>query len=248
MTSGGRERSGGADRADSDHRNLIDSYYRDFYGRVHGEGTAGKANARLQADLERSHRGEHFSTVLELGAGDLLHVNHVVHTFDRYVAADIRTPASMDGWTVLPGADVPAGPGRYFAQLDASRVAFADETFDRLVATCLLMHLDDPMAALEDWRRVVKVGGSLDVLVPCDPGLLVRTYRTLVSRRRAASLGFEHFDLVNAVDHKSPVNSLLTIARYVFSEDALSLDWYPFRIPSWNLNSHVVLRARRLGK
>jgi phosphatidylethanolamine/phosphatidyl-N-methylethanolamine N-methyltransferase len=224
---------------------VVDRYYREYYAQVHGRGTGGRANGRLQDDLERARRGAHFDTVLELGAGELGHVEHVTHSFRRYVAADLRMPPTLTGWTLLTAPDIPEADGRYFAQFDARELPFPDETFDRLVATCLLMHLDDPILALTDWRRVVKIGGVLDILVPCDPGLFVRVYRSLVSRRRAASLGFEHFDLVNALDHKSPVSSLLVIAQHVFENDDSDIDWYPFHVPSWNVNSHLVLRARR---
>ena len=107
------------------------------------------------------------------------------------------------------------------------------------------MHLDDPLSALNEWRRLVKPNGVLDILAPCDPGFAVRIYRTLVSRRRANKLGFPYFDLVNALDHLHPVGSLMTIAKFAFKEDEFKVSWYPFRIPTWNLNSHAVLRVRR---
>ena len=226
---------------------VVEHYYSHFYSKVHGCGTGGLANNRLQRDLEHTRTGAHYDTVLELGAGDLGHITWASHSFRRYVAADIRTPPTLTGWEPLDGAKLPDRAGYYFAKFDARKIPFADETFDRLVATCLVMHLDEPMDALVEWRRAVRVGGVLDILVPCDPGLLVRAYRTLVSRRRALSLGFNEFDLVNALDHKSPVSSLLVIARHVFTHDTLDVNWYPFRVPSWNLNSHLVLRVRRSG-
>lgn len=226
---------------------VVDEYYRRCYSSVHAGAVAGAANDRLQKDLERPHAHRHFDDVLELGAGDLGHIDHVRHRFRRYVAGDLRPPPDLGEWVSLtPLEAVPEMPGRYFVELDAHDLPFPDRSFDRLVTTCLLMHLDDPMLALEEWRRVVRAGGVLDLLVPCDPGLAVRCYRLLVSRRRARSRGFEHFDLVNAIDHKRPVGSLLTVCRYAFAEDSMHIDWFPFRrVPSWNLNSHLVVRVRR---
>lgn len=225
---------------------IVDDYYKHFYQDVHGGDVTGAANARLQEDLERPRAGDHFGTVLELGAGDLTHVSHVRHGYNTYVAGDIREPASLDGWQLISDGDVPLSAGEFFSLLDAQRLEFPSGSFDRLVATCLVMHLDDPELALHEWRRVVRSGGILDILIPCDPGLAVRTYRALFSRRRARKLGFEYFDLVNALDHKRPVSSLLAIAKYVFRDDELKIDWYPFvKLPSWNANSHLVLRVRR---
>lgn len=224
---------------------IVDSYYADFYDLVHRKDTAKKANDKLQADLERTRSSRSYANVLELGAGDLFHLASVRHTFERYIAVDIRQPTSLEGWNELFEPKLPEEHGTFFFQGDATSIAFADETFDRLVATCLLMHLGDPLSGLLEWRRLVKVGGVLDILVPCDPGIAVRLYRTFVSRRKAEKLGFEYFDLVNALDHLHPVGSLITIAKYAFKDDDLHVDWYPFHISSWNLNSHAVLRITR---
>ncbi len=226
--------------------NVVDEYYLDYYSSVHSGALAGRANDRLQADLEVRRKGNFFENVVELGAGDLGHIEHVRHGFRRYLAVDIRTPADIRDFVTLKTPDLPGPDGRYFIELDAQQLGLPDGSFDRLVATCLLMHLDDPLEALQGWRRVVRPGGVLDILIPCDPGLAVRTYQSLVTRRRARAQGFEHFDLVNALDHKRPVGSLLTIAGYAFHADRMTIDWFPFRfVPSWNLNSHLVLRVRR---
>ena len=224
---------------------IVDSYYANFYNLVHRKDNAKKANETLQTDLEKTRFTKSFPNVIELGAGELFHLLSVGHKYERYVAVDIRQPTSMKGWIEIAKPQLPEQPGNYFLKGDAQSIDFPDATFDRLVATCLLMHLDDPLSGLLEWRRLVKPGGVLDILVPCDPGVAVRIYRTLVSRRKAERLGFEYFDLVNALDHLHPVSSLITIAKYAFKDDDLHIDWYPFRISSWNLNSHAVLRVTR---
>lgn len=224
---------------------IVDAYYENFYNLVHRKDQAKRANDTLQTDLEKTRNDETYSNVLEVGAGELFHLTSVKHQFERYIAVDIRQPTSMEGWVEINEPILPENAGRFFFKGDANSVDFPDSTFDRLVATCLLMHLNDPLSGLLEWRRLVKPGGVLDILIPCDPGLAVRLYRTLVSRRKAKRLGFDYFDLVNALDHLHPVSSLITIAKYAFKEDDLRIDWYPFRLSSWNLNSHAVLRVTR---
>lgn len=224
---------------------IVDSYYEEFYNLVHRRDNAKKASQLLQSDLEKTHSKKLFRNVIELGAGELFHLSSVKHQYECYIAVDIRQPGSLDGWVEIQQAKLPDAPGKYFLKADANSIDFPDATFDRLVTTCLLMHLNDPLSALAEWRRLVRPGGVLDILVPCDPGFAVRAYRMFVSRRRAERLGFQYFDLVNALDHLHPVSSLITLAKFAFKDDDFSVDWYPFKIPSWNLNSHSVLRIIR---
>lgn len=55
---------------------------------------------------------------------------------------------------------------------DATRIPYADETFDALTFTYLLRYVDDPRATLRELARVVKPGGTiggLDFAVPPHP-------------------------------------------------------------------------------
>ncbi len=221
---------------------LVSSYYDDFYSCVHGGATTGRAAALMQKHLETKRpASHHYPRVLELGAGTMQHFPFVQHKYKTYIASDIREIPEVQGWKRWASERQPTLDGKFLAQFDASEVPFDDESFDRIVATCLLLHLPEPIEALRDWVRVLKTGGVMDLLVPCEPGLALRTYRRFVSRPRSIRLGFEYFDLVNAVDHKNYTASMIEIMKHLDSNVDVQFSWRPFnRIPSWNLNLQMV--------
>jgi SAM-dependent methyltransferase len=51
-----------------------------------------------------------------------------------------------------------------FQLSSADRLPFEDEAFDRLLSVEVLYYLPDPVAALKEWNRVLKPGGSLWIM------------------------------------------------------------------------------------
>jgi SAM-dependent methyltransferase len=108
--------------------------------------------------------------------------------------------AMVDAGELPP--DAPAGA----VQGDALRLPFADGTFDRVIASEVLEHIPDDVAAMRELARVLRPGGTMAVTVPrCGPEVVnwilsdeyhdvpgghVRIYRrsTLWSRLRSAGL------------------------------------------------------------
>ena len=209
-------------------------FYAHHYERVLRSGAVGKAQDRTHRALEKhSPPGSHFSRVLEVGAGSGEHFPFVRHSFDEYIETDLR-PRSVE---------VSDEPRRKFEVADAQKLPFESESFDRLVATCLLLHLPDPEQALSEWRRVLRPGGQASLLVPCDPGLLVRTLRAALTAPAVRRSGFEGYQLFNARDHRNHVGSIDQMVRWVFRTDDLHVSRYPLGLPSWNLNAFFVYTA-----
>src|SRR5205823_7431572 len=56
-------------------------------------------------------------------------------------------------------------PGARVVRCDASDLPFCDAGFDTVVANHMLYHLDDPVAALREFARVLRPGGRLAAAV-----------------------------------------------------------------------------------
>lgn len=224
----------------------VTEYYDKFYSRVHSGSSTGIAASLMHGQLERNRGSEaEFPLVLELGAGDLQHFHHVKHGYDLYVASDIRPMLQHRDWL-----KVAQGDRRHaLCQFDALHIPFGDETFDRVVATCLILHLGETEGALHEWMRVLKPEGVLDFLLPCEPGLMLEIYRALFTRRRARKLGVENFDLINALDHRTYTQSVLEIVSALSSEYSADISWRPFPfLKSWQFNLQCVISLRKVNE
>lgn len=181
---------------------------------------------------------DQYAHVLEVGGNRGEHVPYIRHQFDRYVLSDLFMPDLTEAVDLDP---------RVVAQAaDVQNLPYDSESFDRVIATCLLHHVPDPFAALREIRRVVRPGGQITMLIPTDPGLGYRTAQRLTSGRAARKKGIgDFFELVHAVDHLNHFSSLSRQLDYVFADDDLTTHWRPARMPSWNVNLFTVKQIRR---
>ena len=189
--------------------------------------------------LSRSHKimedvvgsNQHFSKILEVGAGTGEHFRFVQHSYDRYYLTDqseVMLAAAQKKYASVATDKI------FFEKQDASKLTYADSSFDRLIATHVLEHLPYPVAVLQEWDRLVRQGGLISIVLPCDPGLLWRLGRHLGPRRNARRLGIE-YDYLMASEHINSIYNLVVQIRYHFPQ-AREV-WYPTRarLPDMNL-------------
>ena len=187
--------------------------------------------------LRQSHRlaeykfseMNHFAKVLEVGAGTGQHFNYIRHDFDEYYMTDLSQKVIQ----IAHKSNRHNLDGRIrLITSDCANLSFSDNVFDRLVAVHVLEHIHFPHKTLKEWRRVVKKGGTITILLPTDPGIAWRIGR-IYARRKALRLGIA-YDYVMAREHVNPVNNLIALIRYYFKN--LEERWHPFSIPSIDLN------------
>jgi ubiquinone/menaquinone biosynthesis C-methylase UbiE len=229
-----------------DIQSLVDDYYQHYYKRVHSN-LEGNKRYSFHFKLESSYsKLDNFPIVLELGAGNLNHSKFVKHSFQIYLSTDIRAIEIESMLEIEPGL-IPKERRFYKSKADATELAYATNSVNRLVTGCLLLHLDNPVSVLEEWLRVLKPGGVIDTVIPNDQSLLVKLYRSLYSRRKSKKLGFADFDLVNAFEHRSYYERVFLLVNASFPSQQFEFEHYPPIIGNIRaLRAYSILRLQKV--
>lgn len=195
---------------------------------------------RGHAALERPFGpATHFGSVLEVGAGAGEHLGHVRHRFESYRMTDwndIRLARARDALPAALREKVQVG------REDATALSLPDRSVDRLIACHVLEHLYRPHEVLREWHRVLAPGGTMSILLPCDPGLLWRLGRSLGPRDNAERAGIA-YDYWMAREHVNPIGNLVVFLRYYYG--TLRETWYPTGLPSTDLNLFYLCHVTR---
>lgn len=231
-------------------QSIVDGYYENFYKRVHGSGGVGRLESWMHKALERDARPS--SRMLEIGAGNFEHLPFISGHVETYVGVDPRVPSQedLDRWQVevIDVTEVAhVTSGRFFVKATVEEFGSHDVgRFDRIVATCVLLHLDDPASTMKTLLELMEESGAqMRLLLPTEPSWLVNSWRMLMTRRRAKKLGFEHFDLVNAIDHQNYSQRITTLSKYVFADENWQRDSKPFASPFDILTPFSVIKVDR---
>ncbi|PIS12103.1 MAG: class I SAM-dependent methyltransferase [Bdellovibrio sp. CG10_big_fil_rev_8_21_14_0_10_47_8] len=175
--------------------------------------------------------------IVEVGAGTGHHFPHVKKAKSYYL-----TDASSEMLEFAKKNLEGLSENVIFEKQDATKLTYPDHFCDRLIATHVLEHLMDPVKILAEWDRVVKPGGILSFILPCDPGLLWRFGRHFGPRRKALAAGIS-YDYVMAAEHVNHITGLVTFIRHHF--DQVNETWYPTRIPWSDINLFYICHVRK---
>lgn len=201
-------------------------------------GASGFAMQGFQKLMEKPFAKDHrFPLTVEVGSGAGGHLRYVRHSYDQYLMTDIRDYRP----------DKSPRPLEPFLFANAERLPFPDNSVDRLISTCLLHHVTNPLSALSQWRAAVRPGGSITIFLPCDPGLLWRLGRQVGPRRKALKHGVD-YDFLMAVSHRNHVGSIMVVLKTVFKRDRVRRSGFPAPfLDSWNLNLAFVYQITKVS-
>jgi SAM-dependent methyltransferase len=148
---------------------------------------------------------------------------------------------------ILPQPDgFSAFTGASWIQADICEKNLELGKFDRIISMCVFHHLSEPVVAMENIKRSLKNGGVFSLFLPSDPGIMNRIIRKLFVTPSVKRVGFEHYELVNAREHKNHYWGLKKELEYQFRDFEISRKYYPFGIPAGNLSLFSIWHIRKI--
>lgn len=185
--------------------------------------------------LEKEYcQNDKFSKVLEIGAGCGEHTQFIRHGFEEYHLTDMNAACLGIAKNNLNNL-----AKYHFSVQGEIDLNYRDDEFDRLIAVHVLEHIYRPHLVLREWKRVIKPGGKISVLIPCDPGVLWRIGR-IFARKKHTKLNL-NYDYIMAREHVNPCNNLVVLLKHTFP-DARTI-WWPTHIPSMDINLFFAFHA-----
>ena len=213
-----------------------DDYYSKHYEEILNTGSIGMVSDAIHRLLEPKIASS-FDTVLEVGAGHGQHFKFVKHPFSKYFETDFREEN-------LPVRS--SEPNVISLKSDATDlVEFKNESIDRVIASCLIVHLADPEAALLEWRRVCTSGGLISIYVACEPGLILRLLRHFTTVRKAKKIGLNHIRF-HYREHITFFSRIDMLIEEIFKNDKIIKKYWPLGVAFWNLNLGVIYQIQVL--
>ena len=222
-------------------RGSVDHYYKNFYSKMIGSDSSGLLSFLWKYPhrvMEKLYKSNENLDILELGFGAGEHLGFVKSDYKSYLATDID-----EARLVIP--ELFKSEKILTQKIDAGKLPFEDKSFDRVIATCLIAHLENPERALIEWRRVLKSGGKATIYIALEPGLALRVFRKFITAPKAKRLGFDGYNLYIVRDHINDAFRVLNILAEVFKKDEIKYSYRPFFIRSWYLNLFCVVNIRK---
>jgi len=225
-------------------KDLSIKYYKEFFDQTANKGVNGFLFDFTHKKLEHiprernSRKRKISSKILEVGAGSGQHLKFVEKTYSKYTMTDVN-------FLFLPKNNRETKLAKTeYKKANVQNLPFRSGSFDRVISTCLLHHLDDVEKALLEIKRVLKKGGLVSIYLSCDPGILNRLLRALLIVPKAKKLGFGEYDIFIAREHKNHFQSIESMINHVFKGQNIQKKFYPFYIKSWNLNTFCIFQIQ----
>lgn len=222
-------------------------FYNLAYNDILNKGLVGRMQRKVHHLIDKPLTGKKYSNILELGSGNSTHLLQFKKDFDRYQLTDLRF--DNDLIIKLKKEILEEMPSKIskvtFTQLDALNGDFPAAKQDLIIATCLLIHLNDPLMALKKWKESLSEDGEMVIYVPCEPGILLRFARNVFTKPKHRKAGISDPSLLYALEHVTSFEVLNQLIDFEFADCQVRARFWPFSfIRSWNLNLFAVYHIK----
>lgn len=222
-------------------------FYSLAYNDILNKGLVGRLQRKVHHLIDKPLKEKRYSRVLELGSGNCTHLLQFKKDFDTYQLTDLRF--NDDLILKLKNEILEEIPSSFskvtFTQLDALNGIFPTVKQDLIIATCLLIHLNDPLTALRKWRESMNEDGELVIYVPCEPGILLRFARNIFTKPKHRKAGISNPSLLYALEHVTSFEVIKQLIEFEFTDCQVKARFWPFSfVRSWNLNLFAVYHIR----
>jgi len=236
----------------SDRDKIIAEYYSKFFGTFCYSGTQSKGSAYFHKIIEKKWGNTESLEILEVGAGSGEHLIYLPDSIWKntksYTLLDLRHSPSNFSDTLSKLRTLKHFDSKKLSSIQGSveNIPLKTGQVNRVTSTCLFHHLENPLKAFQEIRRVLCSGGEAAIGLPTDPGMLNRLVKRFITFPAARKSGIESPELIYALEHRNHIGGLIQIAKEVFKEDQIKFDYKPFKLPAWNFNLAVVIRIKRI--
>jgi len=161
---------------------------------------------------------------LEIGAGTGTHVQF--EPVGEYVALEASDQLAVQ---------IPKRDGLSVVVADCEkRLPWDDDSFDRVLAIHVLEHLYNLPAALEEIARVLRPGGILCVVIPCEGGRLYSLGRRFTTKRIFEKRYMTPYEWMIRQEHCNTAREVLAELDRHFR--VRTRRFFPLRVPAVDLN------------
>jgi SAM-dependent methyltransferase len=122
---------------------------------------------------------------------------------------------------------------------------FQDAYFDRILAIHVLEHLPDLPAALREFHRLLRPGGQLCVVIPCEGGVLYSLARNVSARRIFEKRFGQSYDWFVKSEHINVPDEIENELGGLF--EVVHRSYFPLLIPVVDLNLCIGMMLRPRG-
>jgi ubiquinone/menaquinone biosynthesis C-methylase UbiE len=213
--------------------------YEKFYTEIVNENLVGFFSKIFHKQMESfCKHSERYEKVLELGAAEGEHFPFVRHDFSEYIQSDIRYSDGNQSKLSESGKVITK------RRIDAHNLSVIESnSIDRLIVTCLIVHLIDIPRALSEWRRVIKNGGLITIYVHCEPGMLLRLAQFVSTRRKFQARGVNYYEW-QYTEHVTYFLRAKMFIEKIFASDNIAEKGFPFSFLSWNFSLWKIYQIR----